>query len=72
MSMLAEPNLESPANVDATTMYRDDPSQFRKIAHRQVRLTLEPELAEQEEKRNKTTTTTPAVPSGGAHSAQGQ
>ncbi len=38
MSMLAEPNLESPANVDAATVYRDDMRKFKKIAHRHDRV----------------------------------
>ncbi len=41
MSMLAEPNVESPANVDAAKMYRDDLRQFRRIAMQHVRQTLE-------------------------------
>ena len=41
MSMLAEPNIESPANVDAAKMYRDDRDAFKKRAHQHVRLTLE-------------------------------
>ena len=43
MSMLAEPNIESPANVDAAKMYRDDKEAFKKQAHKHVRLTLEEE-----------------------------
>lgn len=41
MSMVAEPNINSPANVDAAKMWRDDPDGFRNIAHRHVRRSLE-------------------------------
>ncbi|XP_068217283.1 ubiquitin-conjugating enzyme E2 G2 isoform X1 [Palaemon carinicauda] len=40
VSMLAEPNDESSANVDAAKMWRDDRDQFNKIAERLVRNTL--------------------------------
>ncbi|CAG0884882.1 unnamed protein product [Darwinula stevensoni] len=40
VSILAEPNAESGANVDAAKMWRDDPEQFKKIAHHLVRKTL--------------------------------
>ncbi|XP_045599516.1 ubiquitin-conjugating enzyme E2 G2 isoform X1 [Procambarus clarkii] len=40
VSMLAEPNDESSANVDAAKMWRDDREQFNKIAERLVRKTL--------------------------------
>ncbi|TRY72017.1 hypothetical protein TCAL_09606 [Tigriopus californicus] len=41
MSMLAEPNTESPANVDAAKMWRENREDFKKIAHKHVRMTLE-------------------------------
>ena len=41
MSMLAEPNTESPANVDAAKMWREARDEFKKIAHKHVRITLE-------------------------------
>ena len=34
--MLAEPNLESPANVDASKMYRDNYKLFEKIVYKNV------------------------------------
>jgi len=34
--MLAEPNLESPANVDASKIYRDDIAAFNKIVYKNV------------------------------------
>ncbi len=68
MSMLAEPNLESPANVEAAKMFRDDLAQFKKVAHRHVRLTLEPELQEQQEKKRGSTATSST---GSGSSAQG-
>ena len=34
--MLTEPNLESPANVDASKMYRDNIKQFKKIVYKNV------------------------------------
>ncbi|XP_045118357.1 ubiquitin-conjugating enzyme E2 G2 [Portunus trituberculatus] len=40
VSMLAEPNDESSANVDAAKMWRDDRDQFNRIAERLVRKTL--------------------------------
>jgi ubiquitin-conjugating enzyme E2 G2 len=40
VSMLAEPNDESAANVDAAKMWRDDRQQFDQIAQRLVRHTL--------------------------------
>ena len=44
MSMLAEPNYESPANVDAAKMWREDRATFLKIVESNVResLGLEP------------------------------
>jgi len=41
MSMLAEPNVESPANVDAAKMWREDRRQFLAITRRQVLLSLD-------------------------------
>ncbi|MEN2497240.1 MAG: Ubiquitin-conjugating enzyme E2 G2 [Marteilia pararefringens] len=41
MSLLAEPNAQSPANVDAAKMFRDDLEQFRKIAQASVRESLD-------------------------------
>ena len=41
MSMIAEPNINSPANVDAAKMYRDDREAFNKIAHKHVRKSIE-------------------------------
>jgi len=41
MSMLAEPNPESGANVDASKMWRDDPEAFRRKAERLVRKSLD-------------------------------
>ncbi len=40
VSMLAEPNDESPANVDAAKMYREERSKFNEIARKSVRKTL--------------------------------
>lgn len=40
VSMLAEPNDESPANVDASKMWRENRQEFNKIAQRIVRGTL--------------------------------
>lgn len=40
-SMLAEPNLNSPANVDAAVLYRDDPKEYVKTVKRQVVQTLQ-------------------------------
>jgi len=40
VSMLAEPNDESGANVDAAKMWRENPTEFARIAHRIVRSTL--------------------------------
>ena len=34
--MLAEPNLESPANVDASKMYRDNYEKFKRIVYKNV------------------------------------
>lgn len=40
VSMLAEPNDESGANVDAAKMWREDRAEFEKIAQKLVRKTL--------------------------------
>ena len=40
VSMLAEPNDESPANVDASKMWRENRGEFNRIAQRIVRKTL--------------------------------
>ncbi|XP_065179073.1 ubiquitin-conjugating enzyme E2 G2-like [Sycon ciliatum] len=40
VSMLAEPNIESSANVDASKVYRDDPERYRVLAQDLVRLSL--------------------------------
>lgn len=40
VSMLAEPNDESGANVDAAKMWRENREEFNKIAKRIVRKTL--------------------------------
>merc|ERR1719348_2718819 len=41
MSMLAEPNTESPANVDAAKMWREDRMAFKKKACQAVRKSLD-------------------------------
>ena len=41
MSMIAEPNINSPANVDAAKMWRDDIDKFAEIAQDHVRLSIE-------------------------------
>jgi ubiquitin-conjugating enzyme E2 G2 len=38
--MLAEPNDESPANVDAAKMWREDRTKFNDIARKTVRKSL--------------------------------
>lgn len=40
MSMLAEPNDESPANIDAAKMWREDRKQFNNIVRQNVRESL--------------------------------
>lgn len=40
VSMLAEPNDESPANIDASKMWRENREEFNRIAQRIVRKTL--------------------------------
>eukprot|EP01128_Nolandella_sp_AFSM9_P003978 TRINITY_DN1747_c4_g1_i1.p1 TRINITY_DN1747_c4_g1~~TRINITY_DN1747_c4_g1_i1.p1 ORF type:complete len:207 (+),score=57.17 TRINITY_DN1747_c4_g1_i1:87-623(+) len=41
MSMLSEPNIESPANVDAAKMFRDHRAQFDEVVRQQVLVSLE-------------------------------
>lgn len=41
MSMLAEPNTESPANVDAAKMWREDRPAFKKKSCLSVRKSLD-------------------------------
>merc|ERR1712111_32666 len=41
MSMIAEPNINSPANVDAAKMWRDEKDKFAEIAQNHVRLSIE-------------------------------
>lgn len=41
MSLVAEPNIHSPANVDAAKMWRDNREEFFKIASIHVDKTLE-------------------------------
>lgn len=41
MSMLAEPNLLSPANVDAAKMARDDKARFNSLVRHQVMRSLD-------------------------------
>lgn len=38
--MLGEPNDESPANIEAARMWRDDPKEFRKRCRKCVRASL--------------------------------
>ena len=40
MSMLSEPNCDSPANIDAGKMYREDRKAFEDRVHRDVRASL--------------------------------
>ena len=40
MSMLAEPNAESPANIDAAKMWREDRAAFKVKVHANVRQSL--------------------------------
>jgi ubiquitin-conjugating enzyme E2 G2 len=40
LSILAEPNDESPANVDAAKMWREDRNKFNEIARKTVRKSL--------------------------------
>ena len=41
ISMLSSPNDESPANVEAARLWREDPAEFKKRVRRCVRLTLD-------------------------------
>ncbi|CAJ0581016.1 unnamed protein product, partial [Mesorhabditis spiculigera] len=41
ISMLTDPNFESPANIDAAKMYRQDPAEYKKRVARCVRLSQE-------------------------------
>ena len=41
VSMLSEPNLDSPANIDAAKMLRDDPKAFRRKVRQCVERSLE-------------------------------
>ncbi len=41
MLMIGDPNLESPANVDAGVLYRDDYDQFKKEVYKCVELTFQ-------------------------------
>jgi ubiquitin-conjugating enzyme E2 G1 len=41
ISMLADPNIDSPANIDAAKMLRDDPKAFKRKVRRTVEKTLE-------------------------------
>jgi ubiquitin-protein ligase len=43
ISMLSSPNYESPANVDAASLWRDNPQEFRKRCRKTVRESLENE-----------------------------
>ncbi|MES1905998.1 MAG: Ubiquitin-conjugating enzyme E2 G2 [Paramarteilia canceri] len=40
ISLLAEPNISSPANVDAAKMFRENIEKFKKIADKSVRESL--------------------------------
>ena len=52
MSILAEPNEESPANVDAAVCLRERPEEFKRIAAKHVKITLEePEEDEQKDQK---------------------
>lgn len=54
MSMVAEPNINSPANVDAAKMWRDDRDKFKKIAHKHVRMSLEMPPSSDEDNNKRT------------------
>jgi len=41
LSMLSEPNPDSPANIDAAKMLREDPKAYRKMVRRCVEKSLE-------------------------------
>ena len=38
INMLAEPNLESPANVDAAKLYRENPKEFNRMVYQTVKI----------------------------------
>ena len=40
MSMIAEPNIESPANIDAAKMFRTDKDKFKEIVLKTVKKSL--------------------------------
>ena len=40
-SMLADPNVNSPANIDAAKQLRDDPKSFKKRVRRTIERSLE-------------------------------
>ena len=40
MSLMAEPNPQSPANVDAAKILRDNPAEFKKVSEMTVRESL--------------------------------
>ncbi|KAL3095545.1 hypothetical protein niasHS_001023 [Heterodera schachtii] len=65
VSMLAEPNDESAANVNAAKMWRDNRVQFERIAHKLVRTTLglpAQKPGDNTDDTAATTTAAPAVP----------
>ena len=37
LSMLCDPNIESPANIDAAKQLRDEPKEFKRAVRRVVR-----------------------------------
>lgn len=41
MAMMNEPNIESPANIDAAKMFRDDPKAYKKKVRECAARTLE-------------------------------
>ena len=41
LSMLCDPNIESPANIDAAKQLRDEPKEFRRAVRRVVRQSAE-------------------------------
>ena len=41
ISMLAEPNFESPENVDAAKMWRDDKEKYKEFVTRTVKKSLD-------------------------------
>ena len=36
ISLLTEPNFESPANVDASRLWQDDYNEYKKIIYKQI------------------------------------